>query len=96
MVVETAPASPEDEARYHETYDEHIEQLLRIEGVTAARRYRVLDDSGTYVAMYELEGDDLLAVRARIGQASKEGETRPPEGMRLDPPPRVQIIELLE
>lgn len=90
MYVETAPASAETEAEYHEWYERHIAALLQVEGVVAARRYRVVDE-GTYAAVYELEGD-VAAVQARIRDRDERPEG-PPRGTRMDPPPRVRLLE---
>lgn len=94
MYVETSPASAEEEADYHEWYDRHVEELLRMDGVVTARRYRILDDDGAFAALYELEGD-LRAVHDRIrGREERpEGE---PRGVRTDPPPRVRLLELMD
>lgn len=94
MYVETAPASAEVEAEYHEWYDHHVRALVELDGVATARRYRVLDDAGTYAAVYELEGD-LEAVHARIRNRDERPEG-PPRGLRTDPPPRVRLLELLD
>jgi hypothetical protein len=54
-----------DEARYNRWYDEvHIPDLLALDGVTSARRYKVVRGSvpWPYVAAYEIETDDLPAL----------------------------------
>lgn len=96
MFVETAPASAADADRYHDSYDAHIRSLLAIEGVVGATRYGVIGDDGSFVAVYEVEGDDLAAVRQRISDAGRAGQTVAVEGIRLDPPPRVLLLQPLE
>ena len=50
--------------------DQHLNDLLKIPGVTAAQRFRVADDNGQqphrYLALYEIETDNLDAVMADI------------------------------
>lgn len=94
LYVETSPASAEEADEYHGWYDHHVRALLDVDGVVAARRYRVLDEEGTYVAVYELEGD-LRAVHARIRRRDERPEG-PPRGLRTDPPPRVRLLEVLD
>jgi hypothetical protein len=91
MYVESAPASPEEEAAYHEWYAVHLRELLEVDGVVSAQRYRILGEDGTYAAVYELEGD-IAAVRERIGA----GRRTPPRGVRTDPPPWVRLLEELD
>ena len=94
MYVESMPASPDVEDEYHEWYDRHLRELLGIDGLISARRYRVLDDDGTYVALYELEGD-LRAVQDRIRNREDRPEG-PPRALRTDPPPRIRLLQLLD
>lgn len=90
MLVESQPL-PGEEATYHEWYELHLREMLAVDGVVAARRYRNLDDDGTFVAVYELDGD-IAAVRERIAATPRT----PPRGVCLDPPPRVRVLEALD
>jgi hypothetical protein len=94
MYVETSPASPEEEAEYHEWYDHHVRALLDVDGVVTARRYRVLVEEGTFAAVYELDGD-LEAVHDRIRNRDDRPEG-PQRGIGTDPPPRIRLLELLD
>lgn len=67
LLVESRPASPEQVAEYHKWYNEtHIGEILGVDGFVAARRLESLDDGGTFIAIYEIEADDLDAARARL------------------------------
>ncbi len=88
MYVESRPKSPEDEAAYHEWYNErHLSEISAIDGVVAARRYAPLDNTGSYIAIYELDADDLDAVRSRLTESLRSGEMSPPVGVQTSPPP---------
>ncbi len=69
MIVASNPTAPEHEAAYNEWYTEtHLDDVLKVAGFTAARRYahsEVRPMVGTepspfgYLAVYEIESDDL-------------------------------------
>jgi hypothetical protein len=63
--------------------DEHVEDLLSIEGFTAAQRYRLAalgpgQDKPTYryAAIYEADADDVSVVHENLMTALKSGATR--------------------
>jgi hypothetical protein len=97
MYVETFPSSPEATAEYHRWYETtHMPELLGIEGIVAARRYVPVDTpEGPFVAVYEIEADDLADIRRRLDEAQRSGAASPPVGLRLDPPPVVRVLELI-
>jgi len=96
MHVETAPASAEAADAYHDWYEAHIREIAEVDGVVAVHRYASLDDGGgRSIAIYELVGDDLEEVAARI-TAGASSRTPPPDGvLQLDPPPTVRYFELI-
>jgi len=94
LYVESRPASPEAEAEYHKWYNEvHVGEILAIEGFVSARRLAPVGEDGPYVAIYEIETDDLDAVRARLTEATKSGRNSTPVGVSFDPPPTVHYFE---
>ena len=94
LYVESRPASPEQAADYHQWYTEtHMPEMVAIEGVVSARRLAPLGADGPFVAIYELEADDLAAVQARVTEAGKAGKLSPPVGTSMDPPPKVTYLE---
>jgi len=93
--VESSPISPERVDEYHRWYEQHIGEILSLEGFRSARRFVTVGDGGSFVAMYEIEGDDLDAVRARIGEARNRGEMTPPTALATDPPPVIRLLELI-
>src|SRR3974390_279587 len=71
MVVETRPSDPRREDEYNKWYDEtHLPEVCAIPGIVSARRYRARPagtasdgaSSPTYVAIYDIEADDVDAV----------------------------------
>ena len=95
MHVESGPVSPDRVEEFHAWYEQHVAELLALDGFVSVRRFAVLGDDTTFVAMYELEGDDLSAVQAREAEARSAGRTTPPTALRTDPPPRVRLLELI-
>ena len=65
IYVETMPASPDREAEYHKWYnDTHLEQILSVDGIVSARRFAPTNGDGPFIAIYELDCDDLDAAAA--------------------------------
>ena len=85
MVVESNPVSPEREAEYNEFYDNvHLGEVCDTPGIVSARRYKLHDGAGAsadpsrpqYLAIYELEGDDLGQVLKALRQRGANGEAQ--------------------
>jgi len=67
IYVETMPASPDREAEYHKWYNEtHLEQILAVDGIVSARRFAPTDGNGPFIAIYELDCDDLVRHRSGV------------------------------
>jgi hypothetical protein len=91
MYVETRPASPEQAEAYHRWYnDVHIPELLGVDGFVSARRFEPLGHDGPFVAIYEIEADDIEAVRDRQSEATRSGGHTAPTDVQMDPPPVVR------
>ena len=67
LYVETYAVPGEVDA-YHEWYDEvHLPAFVdEVDGIVSARRFTPLDDGDPFVTVYEIDADDLEAVRARM------------------------------
>jgi hypothetical protein len=84
IYVETMPASPDGEAEYHKWYnDTHLEQILAVDGIVSARRFAPTDGNGPFVAIYELDCDDLDAAAQQMGGLPLTGL----ENIAMDPKP---------
>ncbi len=73
MVLSNPTAGNED--AYNEWYnDVHLKEVCAVPGVVAAQRFKLgataPGAAWSYVAFYELEGDDPMAVLAEVGKAS--------------------------
>ena len=92
MLVESVPSSPDREDEYNTWYDEiHIPQLLALDGIVAARRLRPVDGNGPYVAIYELEGDDLQAILDNM--IANAGQLHMSDALQLNPAPVPRLLE---
>jgi hypothetical protein len=88
MYVETMPVSPDREADYHKWYNEtHLAQVVSVDGVVSARRFAPTDGKGPFIAIYELDCDDLDGALVRLGELGASGEMTGLENLATDPPP---------
>ena len=79
FVVFTEPVEGRD-AEYNEWYsDVHIPDVLKLDGIVAARRYKLApmdppqEGHPLYLALYEIETDDLSQIPGAIKRAVEEG-----------------------
>jgi hypothetical protein len=97
-VVRARPVSADRDGELNEWYDgAHVPELLAVPGFVSARRYRRVGDDGgpEYLAVYEIEADDLAAPVAELRRRSAAGETTRSDALQLDPPPVVALYEEL-
>lgn len=93
--VETWPSAPEREAEYHQWYDTvHLQDVCSVEGFVAARRFAPVDGKGPYIAMYEIEADDLEAAVERLLAAFDAGTYQISDAIQTDPPPETRLLRL--
>jgi hypothetical protein len=94
LYVETTPNSPEDLAAYHEWYNgTHVKEILAVDGFVSARRFEPVGHDGPFIAIYEIEDDDIEVVRDRLAEAARTVPHTTPVGVRLDPPPTVRYFQ---
>ena len=92
IYVETRPVSPEREQEYNTWYDEvHLPELVALDGIVSARRLRPVNGDGPYVALYEIEGDNLQAVLDNM--VANGGKLHMSDALSLDPPPIPRLLE---
>ena len=93
ILVESRPSSPDREQEYNTWYDEvHIPELLALDGIVAARRLRPVAGDGPYVALYEVEGDDLQAILDNM--FANAGQLHMSDALQLDPRPIPRLLEV--
>ena len=81
FVVLTNPVEGQ-EGEYNRWYDDqHIGDVLKVPGVKAARRFKLSDVQRNpgpyphgYLALYEIEADDINVVLEGLDKAQKAGE----------------------
>ena len=78
IYVETMPASPDREEEYHKWYnDTHLEQICSVDGIVSARRFAPTDGEGPFIAIYELDCDDLDAAVRQDGRTRQRAARCP-------------------
>ena len=96
LIVEAHPASPEQAADFHSWYeDTHMKEMVALDGVVSAQRFAPLQGDGPFVAVYQIEGDDLDALADRLTAITRSSELTPPVGIQLSPPPAVRYLRLV-
>jgi hypothetical protein len=94
MCVETWPASPEQAADFHKWYNEtHLQEIVRVEGFVSARRFAPAGHEGPFLAIYEIEDDDIEQARARLTAFLRSEESSTPVGVQMDPRPVVRYYQ---
>ncbi len=83
MVVGSNPADPANESAFNEWYTEtHLDDVLKVAGFKSARRYALSDvrpmaetqpSPYGYLAVYEVESDDLAATARELQAALDSG-----------------------
>jgi hypothetical protein len=101
MVVQSAPSDPEREDEYNNWYaSKHLPQVCAVPGIVAVRRYKVRGggdgQAPEYVAIYELDADDLTGPMRELRARSASGQIHISDVLRLDPPPVVTLYEQID
>jgi hypothetical protein len=92
MLVESMPVSPDREADYHKWYnDTHLAEIVSVEGIVSARRLAPTDGNGPFIAIYELDCDDLDAALQRLAELGRSGGMSSLEFLQLDPAPVTRV-----
>ncbi|MCW2650364.1 MAG: hypothetical protein QOH69_3228 [Actinomycetota bacterium] len=88
MYVETMPVAQDREADYHNWYnDTHLAEIASVDGIVSARRFAPTDGNGPFIAIYELDCDDLDAATQRLAELGASGKMSSLELLAMDPPP---------
>ena len=80
VMVVPSSAMPGRDDDYNRWYDDqHIHDICALPGVLSGRRFTAVDLSpnpcpGQYLAIYEIETDDIMAVLAEMGRRGASGE----------------------
>jgi hypothetical protein len=88
IYLETMPVSPDREWDYHKWYnDVHLAEIVSVDGIVSARRFAPTDGKGPFIAIYELDCDDLDAVVQRLRELGASGKMSSLELLNMDAPP---------
>jgi hypothetical protein len=92
ILVESRPSSPERDQEYNTWYDEvHRGEIVALDGFVSARRLRPVGGEGPYVAIYEIEGDDLQAILDNLIASADQLDIS--DALQLDPAPIPRLLE---
>jgi hypothetical protein len=96
LIAFAHPQESAAEADFNAWYsNHHLPEILGIDGVVRATRYRAVDPAANYgyLAIYELNGD-LEAILAEI---HVQGPSRTPgRASRREPPTELRLFEFIE
>lgn len=93
FVVESRPSSPERESDYNDWYDKvHLPEVVALPGFVSGRRLTPMDGDGPYVALYELDSDDLKATVKGLYKAIGDGRLNMSDAIQSDPPPVMRLL----
>jgi hypothetical protein len=93
IYVASRPASPDREAEYNTWYDEvHLQEVCALPGFVSARRFSPVRDDGPYLALYEIEGEDLVAIISGMFRVARQGGFAMSDAMQFEPPPEIRLL----
>jgi hypothetical protein len=94
--VESWPSRPEREAEYHSWYNEiHLPEVVALDGFVSARRLAPADGKGPFVALYEMEADDLQAAADNLQRVIERGDLRLSDVLQTDPMPVMRLLKTI-
>ena len=103
MLVASNSTDAERIPDFHAWYELHLKELLELEGITSATRWEASPhqlipgvdgiDGRRFLALYQIECDDVEAVRNHIRDSSPDRSHS--ELLELDPLPITMIFEHL-
>ncbi len=88
LIVLTTPL-PGREAEYHDWYDNtHLPELVNAFGMEGAQRYALVarltgSDTNPYLAIYDIETEDPMALLGAIGKGMATGELTPSDAQDM-------------
>jgi hypothetical protein len=93
LYVESYPTSPEQEAEYNDWYENvHVPETVACDGFLSGRRFPPAGPGLPYIAIYEMESDDLQKSVDGVWAAFESGQLTPSSAMQSDPPAVVRTL----
>lgn len=96
FLVQSGPADPAQDEAFNEWYSgTHLTEVLAIPGFVGARRFKLADGGAAheYLAVYEIEADDLDAPLSELNRRMAAGEMTMPRGVRFVGVPVTTLYE---
>jgi hypothetical protein len=88
IYLESMPVSPDRVEDYHKWYnDTHLAEICSVDGIVSARRFAPTDGKGPFIAIYELDCDDLDSVVQRLRELGASGKMSSLELLNMETPP---------
>ena len=93
MLVFADPSDPAREAEFNEWYDgTHVKDVLKVPGIQTCTRYKLSTTEtgappmpGSYMAVYELDAENLDDIPAGLGKAFVAGELPMSDVIKVGP-----------
>ena len=96
FIVHSNPVDPSRDDEFNQWYDNvHVPDVKKVPGIVGARRFKTLttDAAHRYVAIYEVDADDVQGVMDAIGKASANGALPLSDALQMNPPPGMTLCE---
>lgn len=95
LIVETYPGTAVSVDEYHKWYTEtHLPEIVGLPGFVAARRFEPNGEDGPFVAVYDVDVDDIDEARQTLSSAVDQGKLSLPDGiLGSDPGPTVRWMQ---
>lgn len=103
MLVASRPTDTNRTSDFHDWYALHVQELLELDGIRSATRWEASDhqlipgteglDGRRFLALYEIECDDVEAMRNEINATSPNRSHS--ELLEMDPLPITVLFEHL-
>ena len=93
IYLQTMPVSSDLEEEYHKWYnDTHLAEICSVDGIVSARRFAPTDGNGPFIAIYELDCDDLDGVVQKLGELGSSGKMSSLQYLSMDDPPPIPTV----
>src|ERR1700704_3984901 len=94
ILLETMPVTADREAEYHKWYnDTHLAEICSVDGIVSARRFAPSDGTGPFIAIYELDCDDLDGAVQKLGELGASGKMSSLELLNMETPPIPKVYQ---
>jgi hypothetical protein len=104
LVVHSQPSDPSREDEYNDWYDNtHLPEVCAVPGFVAATRFQIVGDMTpnglvppdpsrpAYLAIYEMESDDLEGTLKELAVRSGDGRVNMSDSLSMDPLPMTTL-----